>query len=422
MGFVVRRGENYSARLVIPKALRPILGRNEFKQSLGTTSRKEAELLAAPLVLRWKKLIEEAKTDGVTSKAKALRQALLSDKGNDKLDEDGAFEVVKGIIIEDAIEKTILGGRGINSIDTKSERAAAKAFYDIASGQVVTLDDYVDGWLTSISHLKDRTINQMQRDVVSFLKEETSHIPSRETIAAWIRASKSTGVKSIKRKLGSLGSFWEYLLVEGVVTDLSPFSGHKLPRDTAQTKLARRGFTNDECLALMAKVSLSNDTALADLITLGLYTGARIEELCRLRVDDIITEDNHRALRINKSKTQAGTRTVPLHPAITVLVDRLAADSKDGYLIFSKSKNQYDERSTGLSRRFGRLKSSLGYGPELVFHSLRKTVTTKLEQAGVSEGIAADIVGHEKQTITYGLYSGGTSMAQKMEAISKITY
>ena len=48
MGFVVRRGENYSARLAIPKALRPILGRNEFKKSLGTASRIEAELLAAP--------------------------------------------------------------------------------------------------------------------------------------------------------------------------------------------------------------------------------------------------------------------------------------------------------------------------------------------------------------------------------------
>ena len=154
MGFVVKRGENYSARLAIPKALRPILGQNEFKKSLGTTSKKEAELLAAPLVLRWKKLIEEARVDGATAKAKALRQAFASDKNNDKLDEDGAMEVVRGIIIEDAIEKTILGGRDINSIDTKSDRAAAKAFYDIASGQVVTLDDYVDGWLASISHLK----------------------------------------------------------------------------------------------------------------------------------------------------------------------------------------------------------------------------------------------------------------------------
>jgi len=145
---------------------------------------------------------------------------------------------------------------------------------------------------------------------------------------------------------------------EGVVTDLSPFSAHKLPRDIAKTKPTRRAFSNDECLALMAKVYLSNDTVLADLITLGLYTSARIEELCRLKVDDIITEDSHRACHIAKSKTQAGTRTVPLHPAIIVLVDRLAAD----------------------------------------------------------------ILGLEKQTITYGLYSGGTSMAQKMEVISKISY
>ena len=185
MGFVVKRGENYSARLAIPKALRPILGRNEFKKSLGTTNKKEAELLAAPLVLRWKKLIEEARVDGATAKAKALRRTLSDTKASDLIDEDGAMEVVRGIIIEDAIEKTILGGRDINSIDTKSDRAAAKAFYDIASGQVVTLDDYVDGWVASISHLKTRTINQMKRDVVSFLKEETSHILTRETRGHW---------------------------------------------------------------------------------------------------------------------------------------------------------------------------------------------------------------------------------------------
>ena len=42
---------------------------------------------------------------------------------------------------------------------------------------------------------------------------------------------------------------------------------------------------------------------------------------------------------------------------------------------------------------------------------------TVSEQAGVPEGITADIVGHEKQTMTYGLYSGGTSVKQRKEAI-----
>ncbi len=133
-------------------------------------------------------------------------------------------------------------------------------------------------------------------------------------------------------------------------------------------------------------------------------------------------EVNQRALRIRQSKTQARVRFVPLHPAIAPVVNRLIEESGDGFLIPSKAKNHYDQRSPGLSKRFGRLKKELGFGPDLVFQSLRKTVTTKLEQAGVIEYVAADIVGHEKQTMNYGLYSGGTSMAQKMEAISKISH
>jgi hypothetical protein len=40
----------------------------------------------------------------------------------------------------------------------------------------------------------------------------------------------------------------------------------------------------------------------------------------------------------------------------------------------------------------------------------------------VAEGVVADIVGHEKDTITYGLYSGGTTMAVKRLALDKLTY
>ena len=59
----------------------------------------------------------------------------------------------------------------------------------------------------------------------------------------------------------------------------------------------------------------------------------------------------------------------------------------------------------------------MGYGKQHVFHSIRKTAATVFEQAGVPEGITADIIGHEKQTMTYGLYSSGTSVKQRHEAI-----
>ena len=69
----------------------------------------------------------------------------------------------------------------------------------------------------------------------------------------------------------------------------------------------------------------------------------------------------------------------------------------------------------------GKPKASLGFGPQHVFHSIRKTVVTILENAGVLGNVVADIVGHEKATMTYGLYSGGVSLAVKREALAKLT-
>ena len=98
---------------MIPKAPRSILGQNDFKRSLGTSNKIEAELRAAPLILHWKKLIEDAKTDGVIAKAKALRRALDNSLNNDLIDEDGFWESTKTGIIEEII----FGGRDIESID-----------------------------------------------------------------------------------------------------------------------------------------------------------------------------------------------------------------------------------------------------------------------------------------------------------------
>jgi integrase len=75
--------------------------------------------------------------------------------------------------------------------------------------------------------------------------------------------------------------------------------------------------------------------------------------------------------------------------------------------------------SAAICKRFGRLKTRLGYDPGLVFHSIRKTVATLLGDAQCPEGIAADIIGHDKPTMSYSLYSGRSSMATRREWIEK---
>ena len=75
-----------------------------------------------------------------------------------------------------------------------------------------------------------------------------------------------------------------------------------------------------------------------------------------------------------------------------------------------------------MGKRFGRLKIDLGFGKQHVFPSIRMTVVTLLENAGVPENVVADIVGHEQTTMTYGLYSGGLSLAVKKEALELLAY
>jgi integrase len=101
---------------------------------------------------------------------------------------------------------------------------------------------------------------------------------------------------------------------------------------------------------------------------------------------------------------------------------RLIRDSKDDYVLSGLSPNKYNDRECAVGTRFGRLKTSMGFGAAHVFHSIRKTVATMLENAGVIENVAADIIGHDKPTMTYGLYSGGNSLKVKREAIEKLNY
>ena len=156
----------------------------------------------------------------------------------------------------------------------------------------------------------------------------------------------------------------------------------------------------------------------ADLIMLGAYTGARIEELCSLKVKDVAEA----SFKIVDAKTDAGIREVPTHSRIRGLVQRLKGSSKDDYLLSGLTFNKYGGRSNAIGKRLGRLKTSLGFGEQHVFHSLRKTLVILMENAGVPEGVAADTVGHEKPTMTYGLYPGGASLAVKAKAIEKAKY
>ncbi|MBT1258931.1 tyrosine-type recombinase/integrase [Pseudomonas sp. VS40] len=248
-----------------------------------------------------------------------------------------------------------------------------------------------------------------------------------DSVSAWLDSlGLSTKTLNQYRLAGSV--FWKWAMKhdshwrEHYRDKASPFDDHDLPqtRGNARNDGERKDFTLAELSKLHAAALNDGHTALADLILLGTYTGARIEELCRLQIENVITVEGVQSFDIVESKTKAGIRVVPIHPALKGVVARLIDDSTDGYLVPTKGRNKYQIRSDALGKAFGRLKTAQGFGPQHVFHSIRKTVITQLVRADVTGTLIAELVGHETGTVTFDIYSQGASAKQKFEAISKL--
>lgn len=203
-----------------------------------------------------------------------------------------------------------------------------------------------------------------------------------------------------------------------------PFDGHELPKTGEAAGRKRLAYTKEQIEQLHEQALEKGSIALSCLIKFGSYTGARLEEIGRIRPEHTIFDNSGEPIgfKITESKTDAGVREMPLHPKLVPLYKELCSKAKDndGYL-FPGGSNKYGNRLDGLSKQFGRLKSK-SFGKDYTFHSVRHTVTTILHQQGVSIEVLPYILGHETGAFTLSQYSKGPSFNQKMECIALLDY
>ncbi|MEE9301100.1 MAG: tyrosine-type recombinase/integrase [Alphaproteobacteria bacterium] len=414
--YLQKRRRRWYAVLEIPKPLRPRFGRPRFVQSLETGSRTTAEHRVLPIVTAWKKDIARVRGEPVEDDAAYWRRALRNAKTEEQR---------QTILEEIDYAAWDIGAINVENIgDPPWRNPEAWRFYASATGALVPFTEHLDEWL-STSRATVKTQDMQHSDVTRFAHEfQTVQDVSRPEVRRWIaRLMNGDGLtpKTVQRILSALRGYWRYLQSIGVAgEDHEPFSKLDVVRQNKRTepRSARQPFEPADVVKLLDAAIRRGDESLADLIRLGMWTGCRIEELCALKVADVAGDH----FSVGDAKTKAGWRDVPIHPKLAQTMVRLIEDSKAGHVLSGLTINKYGDRSNGIGKRFGRLKSELSFGPQLVFHSIRKTVVTILENAGVPENVVADIVGHEKTTMTYGLYSGGVSLAVKRQALDKLAY
>lgn len=413
----------------IPKDARATLGKARFVKSLKTGDLKTAEQRAALLKAEWLSAIDRARRGAPVGldadygfwrearrEAGTAERELIDSLFADELDRKVYYAAERAGIADQTDPR-------FGELDALAEAGRA---YDYVTGRAVPFAEYLEEYLAAPGQigLKPKTLDQRRTTIARFaeafpLTRDVHRKDVQRHVNGWIRdgAKRDT----VNRALSELRGYWKYLqTIDAAPEDALPFHELDLPRKPkGQRARSREAFTAEEVVALLNAASSKGDRPLADLIRLGMWTGARIEELCALKAEHAAGD----ALDIVDSKTRAGVRAVPIHPKLRATMARLVRDSTDGYVVSGLSFNKYSDRSNAIGKRFGRLKRDQGFSGELTFHSIRHTVATLLDNAGVPDHHVADIVGHaDRGSFTMNTYSGGGAPSTLREALERIDY
>lgn len=431
--YLQKVGNTYYARVRVPRTLEKYVGQTHVRRSLQTSSRAEANLKKHFAVASIKaELAELRKTpagegSGLSfADARAIRDQLEALRA---ADEDEKANDIENVVIEHAEKLEALYGR-----------EQATKWYRKATVTGDTLKDLQDRWLAA-SDYKESTKSGHRKALAEVLE----YIRNEEARPADISIRTATGFidheltqrglagNTIRDRLVSLGGFWSWLASRGLVPKgENPWRGHRISKKQHPGRSPpKRAYTDDELTALLK----GNDTVrgwptysyLPDLILLGLFTGAREEELCSLTADRVHAAGKGRyLLRITDAKTKAGIRFVAVtHTApVAVLQRRLKGLQGAAAQVFPELKpGGLDEKlSASAVKAYGRYRRACGVPDGTDFHSYRRNVVTVLEHARVDQVSIARFVGHKVGTLAADTYSDGGSKELALEVAGKVRY
>lgn len=145
---------------------------------------------------------------------------------------------------------------------------------------------------------------------------------------------------------------------------------------------------------------------------LGLFTGARISELAQLHTDDVSHDPEAGwvlSIKGSKKKGQRvknkhSVRTVPVHPELQRLgfIDYWKDTTSRGSGPLWPDVKRTDQNGAGgkVSQWFGEYKTAKGFPHDLVFHSFRHTLETRMRAIEVPKYLIDAITGHADKAVS----------------------
>lgn len=246
---------------------------------------------------------------------------------------------------------------------------------------------------------------------------------------------QSISLTTVNNHLRRTSCFLNWLLDQGYKVQ-NPLARMKI-RQTHNRKSSRSPFNDDDLKMLYSSCIFSQHNYSQDyqfwVPLLGLYTGARLEEICQLHIDDINLTDDVPHICIDDKfdgqaiKSQSSRRQIPIHSELFDLGFREFVQQKinsNQSMLFGYLIPQRDKFGHQPSKWFGRYKTKLGITDnKKVFHSFRHTMVERLRQKRINDYEIKAILGHSSGSITHDIYgSDRTPLNSIQEALQELSY
>lgn len=297
--------------------------------------------------------------------------------------------------------------------------------------KLYTLFEY---WRDAVSTRPLRTVDDFER-VVKQMDALTGHKPADQLIKAdFIQfrdalLAKGKAATTVEKDLSFLKTIMRYAH-ESDKIPLNSTDGIKVIQSKVKKSPQRELDTVDIAKLFGSSIYTGQHRpkgggrdAAAWLPLLILCTGARLEELCQLRVEDINQQDGIDFMRIldlddeeqdikTHVKTDESRRRVPIHPMLIqagflTYVEYIKA-GKQSWLFPHLTPDRYAKRGGNWSKWWTRWRKTLGVnGRQKCYHAFRHNFKTACRESEIGEDLHDALTGHSGGGVgrDYGTFS-----------------
>lgn len=441
---------NFYLRLVIPSDVRCEKGSFEILLTLKTKDVTKAEFIARPLIEYYQCLLIFCRTKGLKmfwnkefeSKEDDIKLNFYSKLSIGELsleikteqeDKKDIIDLLKTVLISNETKQPV-----IKTLDIKNSPLINYYFDDYLKSikQRNLSKATIEKKETSLKKLKwmldDKTrISDINADLVRRIIKILFAMPDVSIAKYSVDEALDLGLPgrsyiACTAECRAVSSYFDWLVNEGHL-EQNPFLNIKLPKPPKILESRSYiSFTHEDLEQIFNERLVEDAKQFPEfywLPVLGLYTGARLNEIFQLTINDVFLDAPVPYIDINNNngktiKNRSSIRKIPIHPKLFEL-------KFDEYVNAIKNDKQTKlfSSESPFSRHFRAYTSKVGItDKKKVFHSFRHGFISELQLNHVSLEIRQALAGHTPKTITESVYGTSVSLEDLYEGIKTLDF